>query len=81
MGKASVRIQILTHSTGLGRERAFPCYEFRKTARIPTLLNIREHTQVSSLRHAICAREAFADGHALSDSRNTTKKEKRVGIL
>ena len=78
MGKASVKIQISTHTKELTLERS-PLHVMnveKNSVKIPTLLNTGELTQVSSLIPVAHAGETSADAQAFLDTRNSTSKGK-----
>lgn len=80
MGKASVITQIYTHTKEFTQERSpLSVMNVAKDSfKIPTLLNTREPTQVSSLILVVCAGETLAGGQAFLDTRNSTGKEKHI---
>lgn len=80
MGKASVKIQIYTHTKELTLERS-PLHVMnveKNSVRTPTLLSIGEPTQVSSHILAAPAGETSAGGQASLDTRNFTADRKFI---
>lgn len=76
MGKASVKIQISTHTKELTLERS-PLRVMnveKNLVRTPILLNIGELTQVSSLILVTYAEETSAGGQAFLGIRNSTSE-------
>lgn len=78
MGKASVKIQIYTHTKEftLGRSPLHVMNVGKNSVRIPTLLNIGEPTQVSNLIPVTYAEETLAGGQAFLGTRNSISEGK-----